>query len=321
MEPGKISVLVRGDISKRIFETWQAQMLKKFKFSVSSDYVCGSKYIVLSANCSESNLLAWTNNEKLANKVNLVKPEWIVVCLKSGKLVSTELYQHKLHDLVGAVKTEIQKDTNNVENCLVENRHSTDLITHSQNINSTICNTDRPVYNLKNNFVCSKSGTANLGNSNQHITDKLEKLQAIYEQSGDEWRAQGYKKSIAMLKQQPAITSKEQLIGLKLIGKSLRDKIIEILETGTVKKLGYMQNNPRIQAITELSNIWGVGDKTAENLYKQGYHSVAELRRRGKHLLNAQQLVGLCYYEEFLVKIPRSEVQEIHHTVEEELKK
>ena len=71
----------------------------------------------------------------------------------------------------------------------------------------------------------------------------------------------------------------------------------------------------------QISKVWGIGDKTAEKLVKMGYHSVADLREKGLHLLTAQQLIGLNYYEELLEKIPRAEVERIYMTVNESCQK
>lgn len=71
----------------------------------------------------------------------------------------------------------------------------------------------------------------------------------------------------------------------------------------------------------QISKVWGIGDKTAEKLVKMGFHSVRDLREKGLHLLNAQQLIGLNYYEELLEKIPRAEVERIYNTVNESCQK
>ena len=65
----------------------------------------------------------------------------------------------------------------------------------------------------KHKFVCAQSSSdpsskANT-NSNKHITDQLEKLAAAYKSSNDTWRAFGYQKAIAALKNYPKpITSR-----------------------------------------------------------------------------------------------------------------
>ena len=53
------------------------------------------------------------------------------------------------------------------------------------------------------------------------------------------------------------------------------------------------------------TQIWGVGPSTASKLYKAGLHTIKDLEHHGKHLLSAQQLVGLCHYRDLAQRIPR----------------
>lgn len=86
----------------------------------------------------------------------------------------------------------------------------------------------------------------------------------------------------------------------------LRDKVIEILETGRLAKLDAKKSNPRLRALTEIAQIWGVGPVTAAKFYGMGYKTVADLRKpKATELLTAQQKVGVKHYEDFLTKIPR----------------
>lgn len=158
-------------------------------------------------------------------------------------------------------------------------------------------------------------------NRNAHITTILDELQAMYLQMGDQFRAINYKKSSSFLKRLPRIDSVQQLAGIQGFGKSLKNTIEEIINTGSLRKLQHLKKNPRSTAITVLSDIWGVGEKTAEQFYNQGYHTIEDIRTRGKHLLNRQQLIGLTHYSDFLTKIPRAEVDEIASIVEEECKR
>eukprot|EP01037_Dinobryon_pediforme_P029853 gene29853-33680_t len=169
-------------------------------------------------------------------------------------------------------------------------------------------------FNVKESYLCARPSTAPIpeAGGNEAMIKQLDEMKGIYEMQGDEWRTLGYKKAVAQLKRMPTITSLDQLDGVKGIGKRLREKIGEILESGELKKLKYCQEDPQTQAMLEISKVWGIGDRTAEKLVHMGYHSVKDLRERGRHLLTAQQLIGLKHYEELLKKIPRAEVERIH---------
>ena len=66
----------------------------------------------------------------------------------------------------------------------------------------------------------------------------------------------------------------------------------------------------------ELTNIYGVGPKKAEELVRDhGIKSVAELREQ-PGLLNAVQKVGLQHYDDIMAKIPRAEIDEYKAEIE-----
>jgi DNA polymerase/3'-5' exonuclease PolX len=92
------------------------------------------------------------------------------------------------------------------------------------------------------------------------------------------------------------------------IGKSLIEKIDEILKTGRLKKLENYLKEPKINILISFCKIWGVGPSKALELYKKGFLSISQLRESGKDELNNQQQIGLVYYEDLLQKIPREEV-------------
>lgn len=108
--------------------------------------------------------------------------------------------------------------------------------------------------------------------------------------------------------------------------------------------------DPKTVAIAELANIWGVGNVQAEKLYKMGYKSVADLRRKQAEtiattesmpsssattardmsttlstpnpnplsgLLSKAAQVGLDLYEDILARIPRSEMDLLYGLVKQ----
>jgi len=105
------------------------------------------------------------------------------------------------------------------------------------------------------------------------------------------------------------ITSPEQLKGMKGIGNTIYQKLIDYKETGTLKVL---DRNKHIvekkKAIDVFSDIYGVGEKKAEELVDKGIKTIAELEKRKDELLNDKQKIGLKYYYDILQRIPRSEI-------------
>ncbi len=89
----------------------------------------------------------------------------------------------------------------------------------------------------------------------------------------------------------------------------------EILETGKFSALESLLATPLVSILVAFSKIWGVGMKTAQRLYSYGYRSIEDLRQRGQHRLNEQQVIGLRYYEDIQERIPRLEVAAVEAAV------
>jgi len=172
----------------------------------------------------------------------------------------------------------------------------------------------------RNKFVCSSGG--NLKNLNEHITSKLEKMLEYHINEKHHFEANAYRKAIAQLKNsREKITVVEDLKKIKNLGSSISGKIKEILLTGKIRKAEFLKNNDEKNVIcASFMKIHGIGIVAAINLYKKGYRTIEDLRN---HLedLNSTQKIGLKYYEDIQLRIPREECEEIFNKIKEELLK
>nr|XP_056705494.1 DNA polymerase lambda isoform X2 [Euleptes europaea] len=163
-------------------------------------------------------------------------------------------------------------------------------------------------------WVCAQSSERKKINQNQSITEKLEVLAKAYSIQGDKWRALGYSKAINALKSYPKpITSYQEACKIPGIGKQMAEKIVEILESGHLRKLDHI--NESVSVLEIFSNIWGAGVKTAQLWYQQGFRSLDDIRTKAS--LTNQQAIGLKHYNDFLGRMPREEAAEIEQTVRE----
>jgi len=199
----------------------------------------------------------------------------------------------------------------------------------------------------KDSLACQK----NLGefgshgyNANDHITSVLKELMSIYsalaeaplytegggrKTKGNEyyWKVFSMKKVIGILENYPnPLRTSEDLEELKMqfkssgggkrgrkgIGKKTWDKIWEIMQTGGLQRITFHKGDPKISAILDFTKIWGVGAKTAASLWKRGFDSLEDLKRRHDEArLNNNQQVGLKHFDDLQQRIPRAEVEEI----------
>ncbi|XP_018890729.2 DNA polymerase lambda isoform X4 [Gorilla gorilla gorilla] len=96
------------------------------------------------------------------------------------------------------------------------------------------------------------------------------------------------------------------------IGKRMAEKIIEILESGHLRKLDHISES--VPVLELFSNIWGAGTKTAQMWYQQGFRSLEDIHSQAS--LTTQQAIGLKHYSDFLERMPREEATEIEQTVQ-----
>ncbi|KAG7380543.1 hypothetical protein PHYPSEUDO_007053 [Phytophthora pseudosyringae] len=171
-------------------------------------------------------------------------------------------------------------------------------------------------------FICQRSSAVQQ-NLNSHLTDPLEEMMEFLDVERDVWRQYMYKKVVSSLKtMRHRVCSVKDFKDMHWVKGRLRDKVIEILETGRLAKLDAKKSNLRLRALVEIAQIWGVGPVTAAKLYGQGYKSVADLRKpEAAIVLTAQQQIGVKHYEDFLTKVPRAEVHQIEKTVADEVHK
>ncbi|KAG7394225.1 hypothetical protein PHYBOEH_005480 [Phytophthora boehmeriae] len=171
-------------------------------------------------------------------------------------------------------------------------------------------------------FICQHS-SAILQNFNAHLTDPLEEMLEYFAVERDVWREYMYKKIISSLKAlRHRVSSAKDLKDLHWVKGRLRDKVIELLETGRISKLDAKKSNEGLRALVKIARIWGVGPATAAKLYSKGYKTLDDLRTpEGTAELTAQQQIGLKHYQDFLTKIPRAEAQQIEKTVVDEVHK
>ncbi|XP_063483905.1 DNA polymerase lambda isoform X5 [Symphalangus syndactylus] len=125
-----------------------------------------------------------------------------------------------------------------------------------------------PASAVLDKWVCAQPSSQKATNHNLHITEKLEVLAKAYSVQGDKWRALGYAKAINALKSfHKPVTSYQEACSIPGIGKRMAEKIIEILESGHLRKLDHISDS--VPVLELFSNIWGAGTKTAQMWYQQ----------------------------------------------------
>lgn len=257
--------------------------------------------------------------------VKALKYEWIQDCLKEGSLLASELYvlnTEKKSQALGTVEEGQEKldgvNTDPQSSGTTGKDQKTSSAEMSPTISSTDLGTDdigAEVFSSASHECTKELGSPFLGyfppNLNQNITEPFSELRDIYKDAlGDDRRSFSYHKAISVLEKLPfKIENIDQVKGLPTIGKSLREHIYDILTTGKLPKLDNFKNDEKVRTLRLLSSVWGIGPATALKFYEKGYKSLEDLEREPS--LTTSQRVGLHFYHDLNVKIPRHEVKEM----------
>lgn len=162
---------------------------------------------------------------------------------------------------------------------------------------------------------------------NAELIKNLEILENYYitlwkknRESKDNFRRLAYGKALKTIEKLDfKIIDIKQAKKLKGIGKSILEKIQEFLLTGKINKVEEVKPTLDIKTykdeVTELfTNIWGVGDVKANDLYNNGYRTLKDIQKN-INVLNRQQQIGFKYYDDLLKKIPRISITVIQTIV------
>jgi len=169
-------------------------------------------------------------------------------------------------------------------------------------------------------------------NLNQELTSVLERLVEQIKndnrketdrktKTSNNFRLKQLKQAIETLRNHPEqIKSGEEAMKLKGIGKGIGKRIDTILETGTLPdelRDETKEVDEEVEAVRNLSTVTGIGEVHALNFYKKfGVKTVNDLQKKyklgeievGKNELTHHMAIGLKYYDDFNVRIPRSEI-------------
>lgn len=142
----------------------------------------------------------------------------------------------------------------------------------------------------------------------------MKDLAFIMRHQKDFMRAKAYDNARATIENiTEDIKSPEQLRNKPGIGKTIYQKLVDFLERGTLNILENENNKALIakkHTIDIFLDIYGIGEKKAEELVDQGILSMDQLREQQDKVLNEKQKIGLKYYHDILQRIPRSEIEE-----------
>jgi len=98
-------------------------------------------------------------------------------------------------------------------------------------------------------------------------------------------------------------------------GPKIAELFEEFRETAQLKEARDAQSNPRLSVLKLFYEIWGVAETTAREFYNKGWRDLDDIVEHGWGSLSRVQQIGVKYYDEFQLKIPRAEVEAIANVI------
>ncbi len=179
------------------------------------------------------------------------------------------------------------------------------------------------------------------GNNKSKIIEIFKELADIYKVLGDEFRHKAYRRAIFNLKKYNGMINltntnskknnslkkkKLRMNKIEGIGKSMEDKIIEILTTGKLKLLDELKKQTKNSH--NLQRVLGIGHVQANKFIKRGILSINDLKKSvklNKIKLDDTQKIGLKYLNDLEksinISLMKSYQKEIHKLLNNKIEK
>ncbi|KAK9365770.1 hypothetical protein V1509DRAFT_632091 [Lipomyces kononenkoae] len=154
---------------------------------------------------------------------------------------------------------------------------------------------------------------------NEELSSILKRVRHIRELMSNKISVRAYSSAIASIRSYPyKIENAKEIAKLPGCGGKIVKLVDEYLTTGAIESETRIFNEPEMQAVERLYNIWGVGGKTAFEWYnKYGWQNVQDVKEHGWNELSKAQRAGVTYYKEFSIELTHSQVRFIADQIQQ----
>lgn len=171
---------------------------------------------------------------------------------------------------------------------------------------------------LKLPYSCQRHTPLHTPNDEYISQLKSIKLKRLLE--GDDIGVVAYGTAIASISSYPyTLTSPSEIIRLLGCDQKIAHCFHQYQNHDIIDEARDFEHDPRMKILRLFHNIWGVGSVTAREFYdKYEWRDLDDVVIYGWKKLSRVQQIGVKYYEEFLLPIPREEVEGIARIIHEE---
>jgi DNA polymerase IV len=154
---------------------------------------------------------------------------------------------------------------------------------------------------------------------NEDFLEQLRKIRTARTLIDDEIGVRAYSTIIASIAAYPhKLSHPRELAQLPGCDDKTAVLFVEWKNSDKIQAVEDFENDEAMKVLRSFYDIWGVGAKTARNFYyNHHWTELDDIIEFGWNDLDRVQQIGLKYYDEFLVPIPRPEVEQIASVVRE----
>ncbi|KAH7379395.1 hypothetical protein DE146DRAFT_317376 [Phaeosphaeria sp. MPI-PUGE-AT-0046c] len=154
---------------------------------------------------------------------------------------------------------------------------------------------------------------------NEDFLEQLRKIRTARTLIGDEIGVRAYSTIIASIAAYPhKLSHPRELAQLPGCDAKTALLFVEWKNTGKIQAVEDYEIDEAMKVLRSFYDIWGVGAKTARHFYYNNHWTeLDDIIEFGWDDLDRVQQIGVKYYDEFLVTIPRPEVEQIASVVRE----
>ncbi|GME86691.1 hypothetical protein B5S29_g5379 [[Candida] boidinii] len=269
----------------------------------------------------------------------IVKIDWVINSIDKQKIQNFKNYEikfaneYKRRKIDKTVENEeikeIKEEKEEISDTDLESDiTTTDIESEDETINSIInkdvkIDTDNQSDNESEElikYLKTTTNTKSKDNSSNPNAKIIEILQEMSKELSSEskiginsFKSISYRNAINSINNyNKPIKSYDEAINIPGIGKKIALKIEEILKTGELHQLLIIKNDENHQKIKNFNKIFGIGNKLSNKLlFKYNINSIDDLKNNKKILnkLTKFQKIGLNYYNDWNIKIPRNEIK------------
>ncbi|KAH0493680.1 hypothetical protein TgHK011_000336 [Trichoderma gracile] len=167
---------------------------------------------------------------------------------------------------------------------------------------------------LHTTYSCQRPSPVNPPNA--AFISELKAIRTLRLLRGDHIGVRAYSTSIASLAAYPyAIQRPQEIERLPGCGVKIARLYQQWTVTGSTDDTRAAETDTEMAVLKMFYEIWGVGDVTARQFYNKGWRDLDDIVEYGWNSLSRVQQIGVKFYDEFQLRIPRQETEAISSVI------